>query len=262
MQDLSVTLIQSELQWEDIEGNLSMLEDKIRAIDSRPDVILLPEMFSTGFTMSAARLAESPGGKTLSWMREMSDSSKALIIGSIIVKEDGRFFNRLHAVEPNGEFQIYDKRHLFRMAREDDYYNFGSERIIIEWKDWKILPLVCYDLRFPVWSRNSATGNRMEYDLLVYVANWPEARVSAWDSLLQARAIENLAYCAGVNRSGLDGNGISFIGHSACYGPRGEEILLAGKEEVIETITLSHSELNAYREKFPAYLDADLFEIK
>ena len=261
MQDLKVALIQSNLHWLQIDANLAMFEEKIWSISDQPDIIVLPEMFSTGFSMDAARLAEPPNSKTYRWMVQMSAQTNALLIGSYIVKSGSSNFNRLHAVTPDGNHFAYDKRHLFRMAEEHKYYEAGEKRIIVNWKGWNILPLICYDLRFPVWSRNTGTNGNLDYDLAFYVANWPAARVSAWDTLLKARAIENLSYCVGLNRVGTDGNGILYNGHSAVVDPKGKNILFIDDKEDIKTITLSAEELNEYREKFPAYLDSDQFTI-
>jgi predicted amidohydrolase len=221
-------------------------------------------MFTTGFTMNAARLAEHMNMRTFKWMRQVADQTGALILGSYIVTENNRYVNRLLWMEPGGRFRSYDKRHLFRMAVEHETYSPGDQVLVGEWKGWRICPLVCYDLRFPVWSRNSydANAKRMNYDLLLYVANWPKARVEAWDALLKARAVENLCCTAGVNRVGVDGNGIEYNGHSAVYSPKGEELLRMEDKESIRTIALSAESLLSYREKFPAYLDADDFSLK
>jgi omega-amidase len=257
MQDLKVTLIQSELHWQNSGANLAMFEEKIWQIKGKTDLIILPEMFNSGFTMDAKSVAEPMNFTTFKWMKQMAEQTGAVVTGSFVVKEDNNFFNRLIWMQPNGEWDKYDKRHLFRMAKENDHFSAGNSRIIKELKGWKICPLVCYDLRFPVWSRNQ----NLEYDLLIYVANWPAVRVSAWDALLKARAIENLSYTIGVNRVGEDGNGIAYDGHSSVYGPKGESIFLKNDTEDISTITLSKSDLVDFRTKFPAQMDADRFEI-
>ncbi len=264
MQNLNITLVQTALYWEKVGSNLSSMEEKIWQIGQDTDVIVLPEMFTTGFTMSAARLAEHMNMTTFKWMKQMARQTGALMLGSYIVTENGRYYNRLLWMEPDGAFKTYDKRHLFRMAAEHETYAAGNQRLIGEWKGWRIFPLVCYDLRFPVWSRNGwdAAAGRMDYDLLVYVANWPSARIEAWDSLLRARAVENLCYAAGVNRVGADGNGIGYNGHSAVYSPKGEALFFEPDKEVIKTLALDADELRGYREKFPAYLDADKFTIR
>jgi len=263
MQDLSVTLIQSYLHWETPVANLAMFEEKIWKIGETTDIIVLPEMFSTGFSMNASAQAEMINQNTFKWMKQMASQTKSLIIGSFIAKENGSYFNRLVWMEPSGDYKTYDKRHLFRMGEENTIYSPGKKKLIASWKGWNICPLICYDLRFPVWSRNgwNSAENLMSYDLLIYVANWPEARVSAWDTLLKARAIENLSYSIGVNRVGKDGKNIPYIGHSAAIDPKGQIIYMADDSESIKTVMLSAHELETYRAKFPAYLDADNFII-
>ncbi|NOT75524.1 MAG: amidohydrolase [Cyclobacteriaceae bacterium] len=264
MKDLSISIIQSPLHWENQVANLAMFEEKIWKVEKSTDVIILPEMFSTGFSMNAPALAEVMNQHTFKWMKQMANQSGALIIGSFIVKENGNFFNRLLWMEPGGNFNTYDKRHLFRMGEENTVYSAGKNKFIGQWRGWNICPLVCYDLRFPVWSRNTWNKgeNKMEYDLLIYVANWPEARVSAWDALLRARAIENQSYVVGVNRIGSDGKEIPYSGHSAVIGPKGETLYSAEEAETINTQILSGKALKEYRDKFPAYLDGDKFEIQ
>lgn len=263
MENLKVTCIQAELFWEEVDANLSSLEEKIWQIGESTNVIVLPEMFSTGFTMHAKKMAEPMNLRTFKWMRQMADQTHALILGSYIVSENNRYFNRLVWMEPGGNFKTYDKRHLFRMAVEHETYAPGDDLLVETWNGWRICPLVCYDLRFPVWSRNTfdRSAGKLSYDVLIYVANWPAARIDAWDSLLKARAIENLSYSIGVNRTGVDGNNIAYNGHSAAYSPKGETIFFGGEKEGIHTATLDSSALASYREKFPAYLDADDFSI-
>ncbi|MCL4151052.1 UNVERIFIED_CONTAM: hypothetical protein GTU68_054534, partial [Idotea baltica] len=215
---LEVACIQTELIWENPKENRAVFEDKINQL-AQVDLIILPEMFSTGFTMNPSSVAESMDGLTVQWMVKMAQSTDAAIMGSLVIKEKGHYFNRLVFAEPSGEIKQYDKRHAFTLAGEDKAYTVGQDKLIITYKDWKICPMICYDLRFPVWSRN-----RNEYDVLIYVANWPKPRILAWDTLLKARAIENMSYCVGVNRIGQDINGYEYIGHSAVYGPLGEEL--------------------------------------
>jgi omega-amidase len=264
MQDLNLSLIQSELHWENSGANLAMFEEKIWQIGQPTDVIILPEMFTTGFSMNAAPLAEMMNMQTFKWMKQMADQTGALLLGSFIVRENGKFYNRLLWMEPGGVFKTYDKRHLFRMGNEHAVYSAGENRLVASWKGWNICPLVCYDLRFPVWSRNEydAASQRMTYDVLVYVANWPQARITAWDTLLRARAIENLSYVVGVNRVGNDGNEAPHTGHSVVIGPKGEIIFGAEETEVIKTISLNAQQLQDHRTRFPAYLDADGFSIQ
>lgn len=264
MQDLKFSVIQSELHWEDAEANLAAFEEKIWQLNGATDVIVLPEMFTTGFTMAASRNAELMNMRTFKWMKHMAEQTGALILGSYIVSVHDRYYNRLLWMEPNGNFRTYDKRHLFRMANEHKTYAPGESLLISTWKGWRICPLICYDLRFPVWSRNrwDAIARRPSYDVAVYVANWPTARVEAWDTLLRARAIENLSYVIGVNRVGLDGNGIEYNGHSAVISPRGETIFTNEGAELVHTLELSANSLQAFRDRFPAYLDADDFTVE
>lgn len=264
MQDLKITLIQSDIHWEDIGANLATLEEKIWRIGQSTDVIVLPEMFTTGFTMAAPRLAEMMNMRTTKWMRQMADQTGALILGSFIANVHDRYYNRLLWMEPGGHYKTYDKRHLFRMANEHKTYSPGESLLISTWKGWRICPLICYDLRFPVWSRNrfDVTSRRLSYDLLVYVANWPTARIDAWNTLLKARAIENLSYVVGVNRVGLDGNGIEYNGHSAIISPKGETIFTIEGMESMRTLEINTNSLEAFRDKFPAYQDADEFSIE
>ena len=257
MQNLRVALIQSDIHWHEIGANLAMFEEKIWQIQNDVDLILLPEMFQTGFTMEHEGLAEPMNFNTFKWMKQMAAQKNAAVCGSYIVKEEGQVFNRLLWMQPDGEFKTYNKRHLFRMANEHEHFDMGAEKLIVEWRGWKICPMVCYDLRFPVWSRNVD----LAYDLLLYVANWPAVRVNAWDTLLEARAIENVSYSIGLNRVGKDGVGIEYNGHSAAYSPKGEQLAFSEKEEIIY-IELSAESLQSFRKKFPAHLDADEFEIK
>lgn len=263
MQDLTITLLQSPLHWEDATANRAMFEEKIWQA-GKTDVIILPEMFTTGFSMEPARLAEPMNFHTTKWMHQMAVQTGALVLGSFIAREGDAYFNRLVWMEPDGSLKTYDKRHLFRMAEEHKAYEAGAAKLIGNWKGWKICPLVCYDLRFPVWSRNRYDQGigQLDYDLLIYVANWPMARAVAWQTLLQARAIENHCYTAGVNRIGADGKGIVYGGDSAVCGPRGERLAWLEDREETLTITLSRNELNEHREKFPAWLDGDRFRLE
>ncbi len=263
MQDLKITLIQSDIHWEDTEANLAMFEEKVWQIGNTTDVIVLPEMFTTGFTMAAPRLAEHMNMRTFKWMKQMADQTGALILGSYMVRVHERYFNRLLWMEPGGHYKTYDKRHLFRMANEHKVFAPGESLLIASWKGWKICPLVCYDLRFPVWSRNrwDLQTKKLSYDVLIYVANWPTARIDAWNTLLKARAIENLSYVVGVNRIGQDGNDIEYNGSSAIISPKGESIYFNEGTESIRTIDLSSNSLEAFRDRFPAYQDADDFDV-
>lgn len=254
---MRVSVVQSSLEWENKDLNFQKFEAKINQIAKDSDLILLPEMFTTGFSMQPQLLAEPHPGKTVDWIRKMATSHNVAIIGSYIAFEDGEYFNRMLFTFPNGDINYYDKRHLFRMAGEHKYYSSGSKRVIVNYMGWRILLLVCYDLRFPVWSRNKS-----DYDLILLVANFPERRRLAWNSLLVARAIENQCYVAACNRVGADGNGVPHIGDSQIIDPTGQILSMASpnKEDIISS-TLSMDELNTYRESFPAYLDADSFTI-
>jgi omega-amidase len=263
MSNLKVTVIQTDLHWENPEANRAMLEEKISNVGST-DVIVLPEMFTTGFTMNVVALAEPMNFHTTKWMQNMATKTNALILGSVIIKEGKDFFNRMIWMEPNGTCKTYDKRHLFRMGDEHTFFSGGSSRLVAEWRGWKICPLVCYDLRFPVWSRNqfNKQTQSLDYDLLIYVANWPAIRSQHWQTLLKARAIENQSYVVGVNRVGADGKGILYDGHSAILNPKGETLMESIGEESIQTLEINKQELLDWRKKFPAYFDADDFRIE
>jgi omega-amidase len=259
---LHVAMVQTDLFWKDRTANLAMLEEKIMNLDKEVDLIVLPEMFSTGFTMDAEEVAEPMNFTTTKWMKQMAKQMGSVLTGSLVIKDKGLFFNRLLWVDPKGNVNWYDKRHLFRMAEEDSHYAMGIERKVFYCKGWKILPQVCYDLRFPVWSRNRNEGGGLEYDLAVYVASWPSPRISAWDILLQARAVENLCYSIGVNRIGKDGNSIPYSGHSAAYNYKGERLTFSKDEDKILYIDLDFGSLVEFRKKFPAWMDADDFLLK
>ena len=232
-----------------------MLEEKIFGISEATDLIILPEMFNSGFTMNVAKVAEPMNLTTTRWLKQMAAQTGAVITGSFIVKEGGNYYNRLLWVEPNGEIETYDKRHLFRMAKENDVFSGGEKKLIKSIKGWKICPLICYDLRFPVWSRNI----NLDYDLLIYVANWPKVRMYPWDSLLVARAIENQSYVVGVNRVGEDGNSVPHSGNSTVIDFAGKVLAKEIDKEIILHYTLEKSPLDEFRQRFPAYLDADGF---
>jgi predicted amidohydrolase len=267
---MKLTLIQTQLHWEDREKNLSHFSSLIDSIPEETNLIVLPEMFTTGFSMKPEEFAEAWDGMSLNWMKEKANHKNAVITGSIAVEEKGRYYNRLFWVEPNGNYRTYNKRHLFRMAKEDSHYTAGNSCITPEIKDWKIRPLICYDLRFPIWSRNTFKQNdkndgsgNWEYDVLIFVANWPEVRNYPWKQLLIARAIENQCYVVGVNRIGEDGNGYSHSGDSVVINPRGEIISKTrANEESVETIVLDKNYLEEFRKIFPVGLDADNFELR
>ncbi len=257
MSDLKVTLIQSPLFWQNVSENRKMFEEKITQLKESTDLIILPEMFTTGFTMEAAKFAESMDGPTVEWMQSIASKFNVHLIGSLIIEEDGRFFNRLIWASPSGQLAWYDKRHLFRMAGEHEVYTAGKGLLTVQVKGWRVRPFVCYDLRFPVWSRNV----KLSYDLAIYIANWPERRRHAWRTLLQARAAENQVFVAGVNRIGTDGLGIKYSGDSLIADPVGNLIKDLQSEEATITCTLSYDQLNQFRQKFPSWKDADLFKI-
>ena len=257
-EQLKITLIQSQLHWENPKANRVMFEEKIRLVSSGTDLIILPEIFTTGFTMNAKPNAETPEGVTYFWLKELAAEKNCAITGSIIVKDKGLYYNRLYFVTAEGVTETYDKKHTFTLAGEHKTYTAGHKRTVIEYRDWRICPLICYDLRFPVWARNTE-----DYDLLLYVANWPEKRTSAWDALLKARAIENMSYCVGVNRVGLDGNAHNYIGHSAAYDVLGAQISTEDFEtEFIETITLSKKHIEDNRNHLQFLNDRDVFSLE
>lgn len=259
MEDLKVTIVQSSLHWENVDANIAAFAGKLSKVPAgETDLIVLPEMFTTGFTMNAEGVAEQENGKALSWMKSVAKEKSAVITGSVVIKDDNGFYNRMFWVRPDGTYETYNKRHLFRMANEHHTYVVGDKKWIVELKGWRFRPLICYDLRFPVWSRN-----RNDYDCLIYVANWPESRNFPWKQLLIARAIENQSYVIGVNRVGTDGHNQTYSGDSAVLGPKGEQLSKTqAHEEAVETVMLSAKWLKEFREIFPAHLDADAFEIK
>jgi omega-amidase len=261
MSTLSITLIQSQIHWEDKVANLAMFEKKVKSIEETAELVILPEMFSTGFSMRAEALAEKMDGPTVTWMKNLAASRNIILTGSLIIEEGGKYYNRLVWVLPNGQTGQYDKRHLFAYGGENQYYSAGSRRLIASVKGWKLNLLVCYDLRFPVWCRQSEKQEGAEFDLLVFVANWPERRIGAWKTLLQARAIENQCYVAGVNRIGEDGSGIRYSGDSMIIDPLGEILYQKSGEEDIFTAVLQKERLQEVRNKYPFLRDADDFFI-
>jgi omega-amidase len=263
MSDLKVTLIQTNLHWENIEENLRMFDEKINAIQERTEIVILPEMFSTGFSMAPERLAQTMDGSAVQWMKKKAAEKNIILTGSLIIEEDGHYVNRLIWMQPNGVYGIYDKRHLFGYAGEHEHYQAGDKRLIAQVKGWKICLNVCYDLRFPVWSRNaiSPETGAPEYDVLINVANWPERRSTPWKTLIHARAIENQCYAIGVNRVGNDGNNIYHSGDSSLIDPLGEILYRKSNEEDIFTTTLERSRLDEVRKNFPFLKDADKFQV-
>lgn len=256
MSSLDVTIVQADLHWHDPESNLREFSRRVAELDHGTDLIVLPEMFSTGFTMDAEENAERMDGRSVAWMAETAKTSGAVVCGSLIIKDDRSYFNRMIMMRPDGNFDFYDKRHLFRLAGEHGPYSAGRDLVTFRLKDFRIRPLVCYDLRFPAWSRN-----RNDYDVLVYVANWPEPRHLAWETLLRARAIENLAYAVGVNRVGTDGNDVRYKGGSAVVDYLGNYLTPVTDSPGVWSASLDLAKLREFREKFPFHLDADRFTI-
>jgi predicted amidohydrolase len=256
-EDLHITLIQSSLHWENRDANIEMFSEKIRSIHEPTDLILLPEMFSTGFSMQPEQFAETMDGEMMKTMRAWSTEKNAVICGSLMMKDGDKFYNRLVWIRPDGTYDYYDKRHLFGLGEEHKHYSAGHKKLLVELKGWKILPLICYDLRFPAWCRNTD-----QYDVLIFVANWPERRIQAWKTLLEARAIENQSYVIGVNRVGNDGNEMYYPGESCLVDPRGEVLFRQGHFELTHSFSLSYHHLNHIRESLPFLKDRDVFEIK
>lgn len=254
---MKISIIQPDLSWEDKSGNFQSLGRLLFSLNGKTDLVILPEMFNTGFSMKPAELAETSDGETYQWMRKMAVTGNFGICGSYIVRENGRFFNRWVFVSPDGEKYSYDKRHLFSMGGEDRLFSQGKDRLMFSFHDIKIAPYICYDLRFPVWSRSHG-----EADLMIYSANWPAVRQNVWTTLLKARALENQCYVAGANRIGTDGEGIIYEGESMLINPRGELVALAQKDkECSVTADLSVLDLNDFRAKFPVMNDADKFTL-
>lgn len=264
MENLTVTLIQTNIIWEDVQANRNQYENEFLAQlkPSISDLILFPELFTTGFSMQAKKLAETMDGESIKWMQKWAHKLNCQIGGSLIIEEGGQFFNRFLIVSKNGVETYYDKRHLFRMGEENQHFTAGENRVVYELKGWKILLQVCYDLRFPVFSRNNTIDNKTEYDAIIYVANWPEVRSEIWSTLLKARAIENQIFCIGLNRVGKDGHQVSHSGNSVVLNPWGENIAnLTPLVNFVENITLEKKVLNSINNKFPAFLDADNFHL-
>ncbi|MDO6595578.1 amidohydrolase [Oceanihabitans sp. 2_MG-2023] len=255
---LKIALVQSDLIWENPKENRLHFTNKIKALETQVDLIILPEMFTTGFTMHASTYAETMQGESVSWMLEMAKTNNTAIVGSLIIAEENKYYNRLLFVQPDAKVIIYDKRHTFTLAGEDKVYQAGNIKVIVDYKGWKICPLICYDLRFPVWARNTEN-----YDLLLYVANWPKPRITAWDALLKARAIENMTYCVGVNRVGFDINRYEYSGSSAVYNVLGEKVsnIVLGMEQT-EVVTLDKNHIKKHRDKLQFLGDKDHFNLK
>jgi omega-amidase len=253
---MKIALIQSSLIWENPTANRNHFEEKINAITEQVDLIVLPEMFSTGFTMNPELVFETMGGETIQWLQALAKAKNVAITGSLVIKENNNFYNRLVFVYPSGEIDVFDKRHLFSLAYEDEFYTSGNQKLIVDYKGWKICPLICYDLRFPVFSRNTEN-----YDLLIYVANWPKVRIQAWDVLLKARSIENLCYTIGVNRVGFDDNNFEYNGHSQAVDYLGNYIIEPQETEGVFIVELNKEKLLKTRKKLGFMNDRDEFEI-
>jgi predicted amidohydrolase len=257
MQDLKITLVQTSVHWEDIPANLEHFSNLLSNIENT-DLIILPEMFNTGFTTKPEHVAERMDSQTMQWLKNKASDLKMAVCGSLIIKDGRDYFNRFVFVAPGGETQYYDKRHLFSMGNEDRAFTKGTKRLVINYKGWNILPMICYDLRFPVWSKNTWKDGNYEFDLMVYVASWPEVRNHAWNSLLPARAIENLAYVAAVSRTGTDGNGVNHSGDSIVLDPKGNPILtFPSYHESILSVILSRKQLLEFRGNFNVGPDWD-----
>jgi predicted amidohydrolase len=254
MEKLNITIVQPDIIWEDPHVNLERYTEMLAPVE-RTDIIVLPEMFTTGFSMQPEKLKESMDGSSVRWMKKLAREKESVITGSLIIEDAGKVFNRLVWVFPDEKIKTYDKRHLFTMGEENEHYSAGTEKLIVEYKSWRFCPLICYDLRFPVWSRNTEN-----YDVLLYVANWPAVRHDVWRTLLQARAIENQSYCIGVNRIGKDGSGIEHNGDSCMIDARGNAKFMGSKEQVT-SFEISLDELKKFREKFPVLNDRDEFSL-
>lgn len=258
MHPLKISIVQTDIAWENKQENLRMLREKLHVLRGTTEIVVLPEMFSTGFTMKSRELAEPVSGITVRILKELAADFQLALCGSFICSERSNYYNRAFFITPEGEEFYYDKRHLFRMGNEAEYFSSGNNKLIISYRGWNICLLVCYDLRFPVWSRN--VNN--EYDLLIYVASWPQARRLAWDTLLCARALENMCYVCGVNRIGVDGNKLIYNGGSVVFSAKGEVLAsVPDGEEGIETVSLSLISLQQLRDKFPVWKDADAFRL-
>jgi omega-amidase len=257
MQDLTISFIQLDTVWEDIKANLSRLTELVKNLGSNVDLLVLPETFSTGFTMEAKRLSETMEGSAVRWMQGQAVLRDLTVCGSLIIEEEGQYYNRFIFAHANGKIEYYNKRHLFALTGEQNHFKPGNKNVLINIKGWKIRPQICYDLRFPVWSKNTE-----EYDLLIYTANWPEKRIEHWRKLLMARAIENQSYALGVNCFGKDGNDISYNGNSMLVAPMGDVVIEKTGEEVLETVTLNHDNIVAFRNFQSVLQDGDSFSVE
>jgi omega-amidase len=257
MSVLKITTFQAYIFWENIEKNLKNLSLRLSGIREKTDLIVLPEMFNTGFSMNTVELAEEMNGRTMQWMQQQAKRFECVITGSLMIKENNNYYNRLVWMRPDGTFETYDKRHLFSLGKEDDFYTPGKNKLIVDLNGWKVCPAICYDLRFPVWLRNTSP----EYDLLLIVANWPERRSMHWRALIPARAVENLSYVVGVNRVGHDGNEVYHSGDSMCIDPNGKTVYYKPNDEDLYTFSISKEEVVKARRLFPFLKDADKFKL-
>ncbi|GGH22936.1 amidohydrolase [Sphingobacterium alkalisoli] len=257
MEPIKITIFQAYLFWENVAKNLQNLALRLSSLKEKTDLILLPEMFNTGFTTNVEKCAEKMDGTSMRWLYEMSTKFDCVVAGSLIIEEEGRYYNRFIWMSPDGSFVHYDKRHLFSMAKEDEVFTAGKSRIILKLKGWKICPMICYDLRFPVWSRNQEDG----YDILVYIASWPDKRSGHWRTLIPARGLENQAFVIGVNRVGYDGNEVYYSGGSMCISPVGDVVYYKPEDEDLYTFTLHPKDLLEARTNFPFLKDGDDFSI-
>lgn len=254
MENLKITIIQPDIIWEDAKANLDKYSELIEKIE-KTDVIILPEMFTTGFSMQPEKLKESMDGPSVKWMQQLASEKNAAVVGSLIIEDDGKVYNRALWVFPDGKIESYDKRHLYSMGQEHLHYAPGKDKLIVDYKGWKFCPQICYDLRFPAFARNLE-----DYDVVFYVANWPSPRHHVWKNLLISRAIENQSYCFGINRVGTDRTGLKYLGDSACISPKGHTHFM-GECEAVETFEISYSKLHNFRQKFPLLSDRDKFQI-
>ena len=255
MNNLKATIIQPDIIWENPEANLVRYSKMLEELEDT-DLVVLPEMFTTGFSMKPEILKETMNGRVVRWMKEMAAKKEVAVLGSLIIEENGEMYNRAVFAHPGGKIETYDKRHLYTMGQETEHYTSGKSKTIVEYRGWKICPLICYDLRFPVWARNTE-----DYDLLIYMANWPSPRHHVWKNLLIARAIENQCYCMGINRSGFDGAGLNYLGNSACVSPKGFAEFMP-EDESIQTFEISYDDLHKFRKSFPLLPDRDKFTIE
>ena len=256
MSTLRISLVQAALHWHDADANRALFAEALDSLDGPTDLVILPEMFTTGFTMQAAGQAEPMDGPSVRWMQSQAENRHTAVCGSLIIESDGRYYNRFVFADPGGALHCYDKRHLFRLAKEERHYAAGRRREVFEYRGVRICPQICYDLRFPVWSRN-----RGDYDLLIYVANWPQPRHLAWQTLIRARAIENQSYVAAVNRVGSDGNDLPYRGGSAVIDFLGQDVIDLGDEATTASVEIDFDRQRAFRERYPFHRDADAFEL-